>query len=369
MKEEGAQEKEKGAQGKEKRAVPPTPTPTLVKLIASVSGIGLLAVALFISAPLVPASCSTPSATPPIAPSEFTGTVIGKKVVLSWTDRSPNEDGFLLERSEAQGRFVEIARTGPNVTTWTDDSTKIKSDISYKYRIHAFNSKGQSIDAYETNITPSKAQEEHPPDPPTPPDPPKPEEQKTLPPVQIGDRWIYSTIDHQSPQWSNTTERIVREVTSSHILVTSRNTKSNYVRTLEYDLEWNFISSRERQGNTKTYSPALAYFSFPLTPGKTWQRESIESAPGNSSQKTHRASGKVEQWEQITVPAGTFKAIKVVLIDEVFENGELVHRGQDISWFVPEVKRSVKTDETSLSVASGETSSKTIELIEYSVSH
>jgi hypothetical protein len=64
--------------------------------------------------------------------------------------------------------------------------------------------------------------------------------------------------------------------------------------------------------------------------------------------RRHNISGIVGEWENITVPAGTFHAIKISLNTEVINSvtGEK-STGSDISWYALDVKRTVKSEVTS----------------------
>ncbi|MGH9821591.1 MAG: hypothetical protein ACRD43_15635, partial [Pyrinomonadaceae bacterium] len=55
----------------------------------------------------------------------------GSAINLNWTDNSPDEDGFVIERATATGAFTEVFRTAPNRTTYRS-ATK---HGSYTYRI------------------------------------------------------------------------------------------------------------------------------------------------------------------------------------------------------------------------------------------
>ncbi len=66
----------------------------------------------------------------------------GRCVVFSWTDNSLNEIGFTIERSAEinMNQWVEIARVGANVTTYTDSKFAFAIPTSrYEYRIRAYN--------------------------------------------------------------------------------------------------------------------------------------------------------------------------------------------------------------------------------------
>jgi hypothetical protein len=61
---------------------------------------------------------------------------------LTWSDNSGNEDGFKIERMSVSGMFVEVARVGANVTTYTDSN--LAAGTAYCYAVRAFNNAGSS---------------------------------------------------------------------------------------------------------------------------------------------------------------------------------------------------------------------------------
>jgi hypothetical protein len=76
--------------------------------------------------------------TPPRAPSNLRATV-GPYVILSWTDNSASESGFLLQRATNPAftaGLVNIA-VGPNVVSYIDTSSVMGR--TYYYRVQAFN--------------------------------------------------------------------------------------------------------------------------------------------------------------------------------------------------------------------------------------
>lgn len=80
----------------------------------------------------------------PNAPTDLVAVGIGpREIRLTWKDRATNEAGFSLERRFARDpQFVEIARLGPDTTTFTD--TNILPETPYCYRVRAFTASGQS---------------------------------------------------------------------------------------------------------------------------------------------------------------------------------------------------------------------------------
>src|SRR5712692_3929373 len=62
---------------------------------------------------------------------------IAAQLTLTWIDASTGELGFAVERSTGTtGSFTEVARTGPDVTTYTDPT--VDAETSYCYRVRAF---------------------------------------------------------------------------------------------------------------------------------------------------------------------------------------------------------------------------------------
>ena len=73
------------------------------------------------------------------------------KIIISWTDNSNNEDGFIIQRKTASGSFVQVAKLNRNKTTFHDIS--IKASTSYIYRIAAYNLQGNSSFTNELNVS------------------------------------------------------------------------------------------------------------------------------------------------------------------------------------------------------------------------
>jgi hypothetical protein len=78
----------------------------------------------------------------PAAPTGLTATAVSSSVIaLQWHDLSPNEDGFLIERSAEGTVFAEIGSVGVDVTTFNDDAGP---SASFVYRVRAHNMAGRS---------------------------------------------------------------------------------------------------------------------------------------------------------------------------------------------------------------------------------
>ena len=79
----------------------------------------------------------------PAPPNNLTAAVGTKQNenVITWEDRSSNEDSFLLERRTESGSWEEVASVPANTTVFSD--SKIESGYYYSYRVSAFNEYGQ----------------------------------------------------------------------------------------------------------------------------------------------------------------------------------------------------------------------------------
>ena len=170
------------------------------------------------------------------------------------------------------------------------------------------------------------------------------------PPIKTGDTYIIESLYSDNPTLNNTTERKVISVGEGQITVASRNIKSKTgsTRTIRFTPEWNVISSRNPDGSGLDYSPPLKYFEFPLYPGKTWRQTSVEKNTKTGAVREHTLSATVGDWEDVSVSAGTFHAIKITTQTELLDRATGQRStGTDISWYAPNIRRSVKSEVTS----------------------
>ena len=186
------------------------------------------------------------------------------------------------------------------------------------------------------------------------------------PDVQVGDRWLTEVVDHQDPRLNYRAERVVSEVGNDRIVTSVRTVGKDYVRSVEYRGGWALVATHLPSGATTTYSPALPYLNFPLKPGKSWQARVLET-DAEGQQRVHEVQAKMESWETVQVPAGTFNALKIVLKDDISKDGAVVQHGQDVSWYAPDARRTVKTEETSFDPTTNERRRRTVSLVEYSL--
>lgn len=83
-----------------------------------------------------------------------------------------------------------------------------------------------------------------------------------------------------------------------------------------------------------SWNPPLNY-EWPLTVGKTWTRKHRVTNHATNQTIDYEATWIVESYEDVTVPAGTFKAFKVKYSDNI--------GNENVSWWSPQIQGSAKS--------------------------
>ena len=102
----------------------------------------------------VASATTEPEPQRPAAPSDLSATAVDyQRIDLSWTDNSNNEDVFRIERCEGSGctTFAHHTEVGANVTDYSD--TGLLASTTYRYRVYAWNSVGESGLSNEAEAT------------------------------------------------------------------------------------------------------------------------------------------------------------------------------------------------------------------------
>lgn len=193
------------------------------------------------------------------------------------------------------------------------------------------------------------------------------------PALKAGDSWVYVDTVETGPQgWSRKTVTVtVERVDGDSMLVANRQEGSTQPA-VEHLVGLDWSRTRDVNGKQQMVNRPLA---FPLTQGKKWHIEYTEANPNRQhSSETIGDDYAVVGWEDVQVPAGSFKAVKIeaqgqwsaivapgVTTDahgQVNANGALsvsqsqITRPHTVSgrlykafWYVPEQKRFVKSVE------------------------
>lgn len=182
------------------------------------------------------------------------------------------------------------------------------------------------------------------------------------PNITIGDTYVYRS-DRGNNKDPVISKRTVTDNQNGSVAFSYENVKKkDKPRTLYYDNSWNLKYEDNFTSSDNRYNPALKFFDFPLYPGKEWTQTTTQTIVESGKEYTYAVSAKVEQWEDITVPAGQFHALKIVSQYEVTDNtSHKTTNNSDTSWYAPEVRRSVKT------ISQDDKGTRVIELLEYNL--
>lgn len=139
----------------------------------------------------------------------------------------------------------------------------------------------------------------------------KPKKPKATPdyfPLRVGDSWTYRNTEEGGYTWKVLSEepqeggpvRYVVEVRSGVVIQNVFSKAGGWVL-------FHAESYPEHEGLKATYEPPKQYLPNPLVAGQKW-----EWTGKDPTQVEHHESSRVIGFENVTVPAGKFRAIKVV---------------------------------------------------------
>jgi hypothetical protein len=165
------------------------------------------------------------------------------------------------------------------------------------------------------------------------------EERVVKPEIRVGDSWSYRSKN----MLGNGVHTYDLKVENSdgktiQVVATRRGDSREFDGT--FTSEWNAVVGV----SGLIFTPSANVFTFPLRVGDT-QSSSYTASRPRSNVPPARVEAKVlvAGWEQVTVPAGTFRAIKVVVnADNYPPSSREPTKLLSTFWYVPEVRRWVK---------------------------
>ena len=198
----------------------------------------------------------------------------------------------------------------------------------------------------------------------------QPPESVSVPEVAVGESWVYAAYENKQKL---TVKVEIWQLSDKEIhAVVTPNGDASLAQLQVFDRQWNQIETIRGGTRFIKFSPYLPSFHFPMRIGKAWAREyewqrsdlpdnksspktwaeSLERKPGGERKEgIGQAQGRVLGWEEITVPAGTYTAMKVELKSpsyagpetrRIFSKKEFFGGWLQTYWYVPAVKRFVK---------------------------
>ena len=155
----------------------------------------------------------------------------------------------------------------------------------------------------------------------------------------VGDTWNYLHVERDYGNKKESKYRLtVDAVTDSEIRL---RTGGGTLRTFNRD--GNLMRIEFKSGEVRTWEPFVPRFSYPLEPGKSWTQKYVYRRADREIDND--ATSTVVGWEDVTVPAGTFRALKVSVVTWYRrKDNNFTGRWVSSHWIAPEVKYWVKAE-------------------------
>ena len=167
------------------------------------------------------------------------------------------------------------------------------------------------------------------------------------PEIKVGDSWTYRVTDTYTNLVQGTYVVEVTAVTADRIQTRrshfSSATGAAGSEVLEsWDRDWNQLA----QGGVE-FQPFYPTFRFPLESGKQWGGAARWRT--GSGIMNHKVTAQVAGWERITVPAGTFDAVRITRRGNFIEGQSINYYAgngtvSDVLWYVPAIGQVARKD-------------------------
>lgn len=162
------------------------------------------------------------------------------------------------------------------------------------------------------------------------------------PEVKVDDRWIYRRMDHrfEPPVLLYELRVSFIDARAIHAVLSRQGKPADSDATFTPD--WNGVVAVDEG----IYETRAGLLQFPLSVGRTYPASWDIRRPRMGKFHTrHERSVKVIGWEEIEVPAGKFTALKLVAEGRWLrlDGNKPSGWARNTLWYVPEVKRWVKT--------------------------
>lgn len=175
-----------------------------------------------------------------------------------------------------------------------------------------------------------------------------PTERVEGPGVKVGDTWIFNKINGWNGEIEDISVVKVTRVAPYGIFMEATAPDGSGLARIERTADFNLLRIQTPQF-TRTMFPFYPNFSFPLWVGKRWKgRVTFGNTAEQGKEVRAELEARVVGYETVTVPAGTFRALKIVmegyysLVAPSPEYWSGTGRIEDTLWYVPTLRNAVR---------------------------
>lgn len=153
-------------------------------------------------------------------------------------------------------------------------------------------------------------------------------------PLPPGSSWVH--LQHDSGSFGSGIREVSTRVVEMELDGRPTRALQSAQGTLLTTANGEWIAAADQDGKMViTWDPPLG-FEWPLEVGKSWKRQHQVKIHASGATLPMDLHHTVEAYEEVTVPAGTFKAFRVKAIDTL--------GNESLNWFSPDLRLFVKRD-------------------------
>ena len=168
-----------------------------------------------------------------------------------------------------------------------------------------------------------------------------------MPVIKSGDRWVFQLSNMMSKEQMDYEDRVTKvsgnllSITQTILSTTSANRTVG--KRTDFTVErstWSTRGNRWVEGDNMTVA-------FPLRVGKTWNYSFKNKTKKGGTMIVHNRRATVTGWEDVRVPAGVFRALKIVhsgTWNQVGAAGKEEGTETQTFWYAPDFKRWIKRE-------------------------
>jgi hypothetical protein len=163
------------------------------------------------------------------------------------------------------------------------------------------------------------------------------------PQLAAGDRWVYEQINPYNHSHVRTLTETLEPVALGYKLVKHSDRDRDPAVSETYPKPW-FMASESGGSEARDFYPPLELVRFPLQPGSKWRQTIHVTGPARTY--IWFVDAGAMGWETVSTPAGSFKALKIVLQMDLGD-GDWIWRDRRVTetlWYAPDVKRWVRRE-------------------------